>query len=49
MPRWFGSEEEVPCLRDLAQAVRLGRMVRFGYRHRDGSGGEPRVFGPLGW
>jgi predicted DNA-binding transcriptional regulator YafY len=48
MPRWFGSQEEVPCLRDLAQALRLGRMVRFGYRHRDGSGGEPRVFGPLG-
>jgi predicted DNA-binding transcriptional regulator YafY len=48
MPRWFGSQQEVPCLRDLAQALRLGRMVRFGYRHRDGSGGEPRVFGPLG-
>ena len=48
MPRWFGSQEEVPCLRDLAQALRLGRTVRFGYRHRDGSGGEPRVFGPLG-
>jgi len=48
MPRWFGSQEEVPCLRDLAQALRLGRMVRFGYRHRDGSGGEPHVFGPLG-
>ena len=48
MPRWFGRQEEVPCLRDLAQALRLGRMVRFGYRHRDGSGGEPRVFGPLG-
>jgi predicted DNA-binding transcriptional regulator YafY len=48
MPRWFGSQEEVPCLRDLAQALQLGRMVRFGYRHRDGSGGEPRVVGPLG-
>jgi predicted DNA-binding transcriptional regulator YafY len=48
MPRWFGSAEEVPCLRDLAQALRQGRMVRFGYRHRDGSGGDPRVFGPLG-
>jgi predicted DNA-binding transcriptional regulator YafY len=48
MPRWFGSQEDVPCLRDLTQALRLGRMVRFGYRHRDGSGGEPRVFGPLG-
>jgi predicted DNA-binding transcriptional regulator YafY len=48
MPRWFGSQEEVPCLRDLAQALRLGRRVRFGYQHSDGSGGEPRVFGPLG-
>jgi predicted DNA-binding transcriptional regulator YafY len=48
MPRWFGSQEEVPCLRDLAQALRLGRMVRFGYRHRDGSGGVPRAVGPLG-
>lgn len=48
MPRWFGRQEEVPCLRDLAQALRQGRMVRFGYRHRDGSEGEPRVFGALG-
>jgi predicted DNA-binding transcriptional regulator YafY len=48
MPRWFGSQEDVACLRDLTQALRQGRMVRFGYRHRDGSGGEPRVFGPLG-
>jgi predicted DNA-binding transcriptional regulator YafY len=47
MPRWFGSQEEVPCLRDLAQALRLGRKLRFRYRHRDGRD-EPRVVGPLG-
>ena len=48
MPRWFGSQEEVPCLRDLAQALRLGRTLRFRYRHRDGRDDEPRVVGPLG-
>jgi predicted DNA-binding transcriptional regulator YafY len=48
MPRWFASQEEVPCLRDLAQALRLGRKVRFRYRHHDGSDGEPRDCGPLG-
>jgi predicted DNA-binding transcriptional regulator YafY len=48
MPRWFGSQEEVPCLRDLAQALRLGRKLRFRYRHRDGRDEEPRVVGPLG-
>jgi predicted DNA-binding transcriptional regulator YafY len=47
MPRWFGSQEEVPCLRDLAQALRLGRKLRFRYRHRDDRD-EPRVVGPLG-
>ena len=25
MPRWFGGQEEVPCLRDLAQALRARR------------------------
>jgi predicted DNA-binding transcriptional regulator YafY len=48
MPRWFGGQEEVPCLRDLAQALRLGRKLRFRYRHRDGREDEPRVVGPLG-
>ena len=48
MPRWFGSQEEVPCLRDLAQALRLGRKLRFRYRHRDGRDDEPLVVGPLG-
>ncbi len=54
MPRWFGGHpEEAPCLRELAQALRLGRKLAFRYRsaearngeHRDG---DPRVVGPLG-
>lgn len=51
MPRWFGSHEEVPCLRDLAQALRLRRRLALRYRHRapDRHGEEkPRVVGPLG-
>ena len=27
MPRWFGGQEEVPGLRELAQALRLGRKL----------------------
>ena len=54
MPRWFGGQqEEAPCLRELAQALRLGRKLAVEYRsagardgeHRDGG---PRVVGPLG-
>ena len=46
MPRWFGGqEEEVPCLRDLAQALRLGRKVAMRYLPPDR---KPRVVGPLG-
>jgi predicted DNA-binding transcriptional regulator YafY len=45
MPRWFGGQEEVPCLRDLAQALRLGRMLAIRYPPADR---EPRVVGPLG-
>ena len=45
MPRWFGSQEEVPCLRDLAQALRLGRKLAIRYPPPDR---EPRVVGPLG-
>jgi predicted DNA-binding transcriptional regulator YafY len=45
MPRWFGGQEEVPCLRDLAQALRLGRKLAIRYPPRDR---EPRVVGPLG-
>src|SRR5580692_9702082 len=32
MPRWFGSQEDVPCLRDLARALRSGRRLALGYR-----------------
>ena len=45
MPRWFGGQEEVPCLRDLAQALRLGRKLVIRYPPPDR---DPRVVGPLG-
>lgn len=45
MPRWFGGQEEVPCLRDLAQALRLGRKLAIRYPPPDR---EPRVVGPFG-
>jgi predicted DNA-binding transcriptional regulator YafY len=56
MPRWFGSQEEVPCLRELAQALRLGRRLRFRYGRDEEArsvgplsrGREPRTVGPLG-
>ncbi|MGH3200699.1 MAG: helix-turn-helix transcriptional regulator [Streptosporangiaceae bacterium] len=58
MPRWFGSQEDVPCLRDLARALRSGRRLAFGYRapgeaSEAGEAGEAdeaelRVVGPLG-
>jgi predicted DNA-binding transcriptional regulator YafY len=58
MPRWFAAAEEVPCLRDLARAVRFGRRLALRYRpddertrqgHANGGGGAgPRVVGPLG-
>ncbi|MGD0247146.1 MAG: YafY family protein [Streptosporangiaceae bacterium] len=49
LPRWFGSQEEVPCLRDLARALRLGRMLRLAYRPADGARvAGPRLIGPLG-
>jgi hypothetical protein len=34
MPRWFGGQEEVPCLRDLARALRLGRKLAIRYPPR---------------
>jgi predicted DNA-binding transcriptional regulator YafY len=46
LPRWFGSQEEVPCLRDLARALRLGRMLRLAYRPADGREDGSRVAGP---
>ena len=54
MPRWFGGQqEEAPCLRELAQALRLGRKLALEYRSaeaRDGEArdGEHRIVGPLG-
>jgi predicted DNA-binding transcriptional regulator YafY len=45
MPRWFGGQEEVPCLRDLARALQLGRKLVIRYPPPDR---EPRVVGPLG-
>lgn len=49
MPRWFGSQENVPCLRDLARALRSGRRLALGYRvPGDAGDGEARVVGPLG-
>ena len=45
LPRWFGGQEAVPCLRELARALRLGRRLAFGYGSR---GGKARVVGPLG-
>ncbi len=47
MPRWFGGQEEVPCLRELALAVRQGRKLALTYRSGRGDGGR-RVVGPLG-
>jgi predicted DNA-binding transcriptional regulator YafY len=49
MPRWFGSQEDVPCLRDLARALRSGRRLALGYRAAGNPGdAEDRVVGPLG-
>jgi len=49
MPRWFGSQEDVPCLRALARALRSGRRLALGYRAPGEAGAaEPRVVGPLG-
>jgi predicted DNA-binding transcriptional regulator YafY len=56
MPRWFsGAAEEVPCLRDLARALRAGRRLALTYERAGAGvsgggsgGGEFRVVGPLG-
>ncbi|MGH3256309.1 MAG: helix-turn-helix transcriptional regulator [Streptosporangiaceae bacterium] len=41
MPRWFsGGAEEVPCLRDLASALRLGRRVALRYERPGAQAGE---------
>src|ERR1700758_1428797 len=48
-----GAAEEVPCLRDLARALRAGRRLALTYERAGAGGGgsgggEPRVVGPLG-
>jgi predicted DNA-binding transcriptional regulator YafY len=48
MPRWFGAREEVPCLGELARALRQRRRLALRYRHGDGGDDKPRVVGPLG-
>ena len=47
MPRWFGSHERVPQLRELATALRRSRRVRLRYQ-RPGGDPAPRVVAPLG-
>ena len=43
MPRWFGGQqEEAPCLRELAQALRLGRKLALEYRSAEARDGEAR-------
>ena len=49
LPRWFRGREEVPHLRSLARALRLGRYLAIGYRRdADPGPGPARVVGPLG-
>ena len=49
MPRWFGGQEEVPCLRDLAQALRSRQRLALRHVPRDDAGdAEPRAVEPLG-
>jgi predicted DNA-binding transcriptional regulator YafY len=49
MPRWFGGQEQVPCLQDLARALRSSQRLALRYRPADEPGdAEPRVVGPLG-
>jgi predicted DNA-binding transcriptional regulator YafY len=45
MPRWYGGQEAVPCLGDLARALQLGRKLAIRYPPPDR---DPRVVGPLG-
>jgi len=49
MPRWFGGQEDVPCLRDLARALRSRRWLAVSYpAHDDSADTGSRVVGPLG-
>ena len=47
MPRWFQSQEQVPFLRALAEALRQGRCLDIGYRGDSGAGAR-RFVAPLG-
>jgi predicted DNA-binding transcriptional regulator YafY len=42
LPRWFRGQQSVPCLRDLASALRRHRQVKLSYK------ATPRVVKPLG-
>ena len=44
MPRWFGTREEVPHLRTLAESLHRERRLQIRYRDRE----PPRVLDPLG-
>jgi predicted DNA-binding transcriptional regulator YafY len=48
MPRWFHGQEQVPCLRSVAQALRLHRHLALEYSRGDGRPAPSRVVGPLG-
>jgi predicted DNA-binding transcriptional regulator YafY len=48
MPRWFASEQEVPHLRTLAEALRRQRCLELGYQRADAPPGPARVVRPLG-
>ena len=41
MPRWFGSQEDVPCLRDLARALRSGAFSPAAFPLPDQNGPNP--------
>jgi len=50
---WFGGQEDVPSLRDLAQALRSRRQLALRYQAGHARGAqigeaEPRLVGPLG-
>jgi predicted DNA-binding transcriptional regulator YafY len=49
MPRWFRGQEEVPCLRTLAEALRWRQHLALAYPRGDGPGSDsPAGDGPAG-
>jgi predicted DNA-binding transcriptional regulator YafY len=49
LPRWFSGQEEVPCLREVARALRSRQRLTLRYRPQDDGGDtESRVVGPVG-